>query len=232
MPIHRDDINDSGGRHRRPGAGAVLDLAVLGALRGHPCHGYELRKRLSGLLCVPAISFGSLYPALARLEHSGLVSCEDGRGELPIPATGSLSGELAALRALGGAKVSGDGHGSPARRRNRRVYSLTPLGDRRLRDALADPAGIADDRGFVLRLALSHHLGEGGWERLLAEREHILEERLGAQRERAGDARPPGARVVRARLESLLAAELQWLRTLREEVADPLGSPRIARSQP
>src|SRR5262245_38314219 len=52
----------------------MLDLAILGLLDEHDLHGYELRKRLGDLLGLRlAISFGSLYPALGRLEKAGLV---------------------------------------------------------------------------------------------------------------------------------------------------------------
>jgi DNA-binding PadR family transcriptional regulator len=47
----------------------VLELAILGALKEKPMYGYELKKRLSYLLGhLWKISYGSLYPALKRLE--------------------------------------------------------------------------------------------------------------------------------------------------------------------
>ena len=49
----------------------MLELAVLGLLAEQPLHGYELKKRLSETLGpLWGISFGSLYPALRRLERS------------------------------------------------------------------------------------------------------------------------------------------------------------------
>jgi DNA-binding PadR family transcriptional regulator len=49
-------------------------MAVLGLLKGQDIHGYELKKRLSDVFGVSsAVSFGSLYPALARLEAAGAV---------------------------------------------------------------------------------------------------------------------------------------------------------------
>src|SRR4051794_34536056 len=52
-----------------------LDALLLSALRDAPAHGYELVRRLltrsEGELAVPE---GSLYPALHRLEHRGLVA--------------------------------------------------------------------------------------------------------------------------------------------------------------
>ncbi len=52
----------------------MLEMAVLGLLKEQDMHGYELKKRLSDVFGVPsAVSFGSLYPALARLEAAGAV---------------------------------------------------------------------------------------------------------------------------------------------------------------
>lgn len=50
----------------------MFDLAVLGLLRKRPRHGYELKSRLVEL-GFARVSFGSLYPALRRLEKQGLV---------------------------------------------------------------------------------------------------------------------------------------------------------------
>src|SRR5580692_8888230 len=51
----------------------VLELAILGLLKEQDLHGYELKKRLAETLgpASTAVSFGSLYPALARLERAG-----------------------------------------------------------------------------------------------------------------------------------------------------------------
>jgi DNA-binding PadR family transcriptional regulator len=52
----------------------VLELAILGALKEKPMYGYELKKRLSYLLGhLWKISYGSLYPALKRLEAKNSV---------------------------------------------------------------------------------------------------------------------------------------------------------------
>ena len=52
----------------------MLELAVLGLLAEQPLHGYELKKRLSETLGpLWGISFGSLYPALRRLERAGAI---------------------------------------------------------------------------------------------------------------------------------------------------------------
>lgn len=53
----------------------MLDFAILGILTDGPLHGYELKRVLAdsehGFWTV---SFGSLYPALRRLEKQGFVS--------------------------------------------------------------------------------------------------------------------------------------------------------------
>lgn len=52
----------------------MLELAVLGLLKERPMHGYELKKQLTQKLGhFWQVSFGSLYPALKRLEERGAV---------------------------------------------------------------------------------------------------------------------------------------------------------------
>ena len=78
----------------------VIELAILGLLKEHDLHGYELRKRLGEL---PggrsAISFGSLYPALARLERGGFVKVVEAniRTDRPLPSSASLVAGTGAL---------------------------------------------------------------------------------------------------------------------------------------
>jgi DNA-binding PadR family transcriptional regulator len=56
------------------GGSKVLELAILGGLKEKPMHGYELKKRLTYLLGhFWKISFGSLYPALKRLESKNAI---------------------------------------------------------------------------------------------------------------------------------------------------------------
>lgn len=52
----------------------MLELAILGLLKEHPMHGYELRKQLAQKLgYFWTVSFGSLYPTLKKLERRGVV---------------------------------------------------------------------------------------------------------------------------------------------------------------
>ena len=57
----------------------MLDFAILGLLKDQPRHGYELKRAL-GDLGFWQVSFGSLYPALRRLEKKGFIEATAGEG--------------------------------------------------------------------------------------------------------------------------------------------------------
>ena len=103
----------------------MLELAILGLLTEAPLHGYELKKRLGETLGhVWGVSYGSLYPALARLERMGAIEVVDPPAggstvAIPIPATGSIAGEAAAARLRRPLRRSG---------RTRKAYRLAPPG--------------------------------------------------------------------------------------------------------
>jgi len=72
----------------------VLELAILGLLMDREHHGYEIRTHLKDRLGIGGnASFGSIYPAIGRLEREGLieevVTTEPRLGSF---STGSLSG--------------------------------------------------------------------------------------------------------------------------------------------
>ena len=54
----------------------MLELAILGLLQETPMHGYELRKELATKLGTirAAISYGTLYPTLKRLQTAGWIT--------------------------------------------------------------------------------------------------------------------------------------------------------------
>ncbi len=134
----------------------MIDLAILGLLTEQELHGYELKKRLGELLSSRApISFGSLYPALARLEKQGCVKAVEERTGTPAaPMSGSLVGELAAFRA----RVRESGIGQAAGR-GKKVYGITDRGRERLLELLGDP-DVSDDRAFTLRVAFAPLLSD------------------------------------------------------------------------
>jgi len=130
----------------------VLDIAILGLLMDRDHHGYEIRSRLRERLGVWAnVSFGSIYPALARLERHGLVEAVAPISPRQSPlSTGSLSGERASLRSLRATTGLG--------RRGRKVYRITERGRQEFITLLGDPATLDDGKNFSLRMALAKYL--------------------------------------------------------------------------
>lgn len=132
----------------------VLDHTVLGVLSDGPLHGYELRKRLTGILGpFRALSFGSLYPCLHRLTDRGWVEQVD-----------------AVTRSEVGAVTS---------KRARVVYALTADG----KEAFADWVGDAgpeswEDEAFAARMAFFSRTDAQVRLRILEGRRTRLEERL------------------------------------------------------
>ena len=165
----------------------MLDLAILGLLLEQEMHGYEIRRRLRDELGLFAnISFGSLYPALSRLERSGAVAVAASGGTAPphIPSTGSLGGERAGLRA----RRSGGSLGS---KRSRKVYRITDAGRALFEQLLeGDESGGADDaRSFGLRLAFARHLAPSARLALLERRRAQLTRHLATDLARASGER-------------------------------------------
>jgi DNA-binding PadR family transcriptional regulator len=152
----------------------MLDLAILGLLEDQELHGYEIRRQLrDGLGLLANVSFGSLYPALARLEAAGAVAATEpaapGPAPTTAPPTGSLSGEWAVLRAR---------HRTGGRaRRSRKVYRITDDGRRLFAELLAG-SGADDARSFGLRLAFARHLAPQARLGLLERRRAQLAQRL------------------------------------------------------
>lgn len=166
----------------------MLELALLGLLKERPMHGYDLRKRLrEDFGPLSNLSFGSLYPALARLEATGAVHAvpspgrtgadDAGVGGAAMPLTGSLGGERAAQmarRATAKAAAALGGHGTRARK----VYEITTHGELLFEELLDAPEGREDPRGFALRLSFARHLSPGARVRLLERRRLQLSDRV------------------------------------------------------
>ena len=134
-------------------ASGVLDLALLGLLADAPMHGYQLRVRLGEILGpVRSYSYGSLYPALRRLETAGLLAVQQPlRDPDEVPLTP---------------------------RRSRVTYQLTPAGKERLADLLADAGPQSwSDEGFGVHLALFPRTAVQTRLRILEGRRQRLEQR-------------------------------------------------------
>ncbi|GAA4894233.1 transcriptional regulator, PadR family [Stackebrandtia albiflava] len=64
----------------------MLKLAILGFLRDHPLHGYDLKTRIAALTGhVKPIADGTLYPAIKRLETAGLLTRRSAPGKIAAP---------------------------------------------------------------------------------------------------------------------------------------------------
>jgi DNA-binding PadR family transcriptional regulator len=170
----------------------MLELAVLGLLAEQPRHGYELKKRLSETLGpLWGISFGSLYPALRRLERSGAIEEVADAGAAPaagtLVPTGSVKGDLAAARMRLRARPT---------RRTRRAYAITAHG-RELFTELLTEEGDDDERAFAVKLLFCGHLEPAARLAFLERRRAQLNQRLVA-------ARKPATRTIDRYSRSLL----------------------------
>jgi DNA-binding PadR family transcriptional regulator len=205
----------------------VLEMAILGLLKEQPMHGYDLRKRLRsefGLLS--SLSFGSLYPALARLEQDRAVRELVSDGAVPnddmVAFTGSLAGERAAFRVRLAARSSAAGGTRSSRgttsSRTRKVYELTSHGAELFEQLLtAEEPQPRDGRTFTLCWAFARYLSPDARLRLLERRRRQLEDSLSPSGRRADLPSRPLDRFERSLVEHAKAAlqfELDWIERL------------------
>jgi DNA-binding PadR family transcriptional regulator len=188
----------------------MLELAILGLLKEQELHGYELKKRLADRLGpLSSVSFGSLYPALARLESAGAVKAIEARDRPgpAIPMTGSLGGELAAFRAR---RVGTRGS------RGKKVYGITERGEQLFDELLVTEAqsGADDDRAFNLKLAFARYLPRPARIGMLERRRAQLADRVarGAESVRAGKDRLDSyTRTLLEHRTEMTEQDISWL---------------------
>jgi DNA-binding PadR family transcriptional regulator len=187
----------------------MLDLALLGVLEEGPQHGYELRKRLKTQFGLVAnVSFGSIYPALSRLEKSGAVETVESTPALAVaPPTGSLSGEWAAMRARRRTSTRG--------RRSRKVYRITPTGRQFFLTRLTD-ASIDDARSFSLKLSLARHMSDDARLSLLERRRAQLRQQLTEIPTPSGAVLDTYAQSVTEHIAEGIEQDISWLDRLIE----------------
>jgi DNA-binding PadR family transcriptional regulator len=186
----------------------VLELAILGLLQEQPRHGYELKKVLRETLgSFWGVSFGSLYPALRRLERSGAIEVVDDGATATapaMPATGSLKGEAAAarLRLVPAAKGG----------RTRKAYRITPAGREQFQALLAADDGADDERLFTVKLAFCRFLDPDARLQFLERRRAQLADRLNRARRSRGSG--VADRYTRSLLEHRTRSterDLEWI---------------------
>lgn len=186
--------------------GAALELAVLGLLHESPLHGYELRKRLTGVLgWGRVLSYGSLYPCLKQLLRNGLIA-ED------VP---DLSVEV---------RVS---------RRAKIVYKLTAEGKERFAMLVSSGGPSAwDDDNFGVHFAFFSSTTTETRLRILEGRRSRLEERIDGVRATLARSRERvdnyTLELQRHGLESV-EREVRWLTELidNERVGQSPGSSAV-----
>jgi DNA-binding PadR family transcriptional regulator len=216
--------------------GRVLELAILGLLKERPMHGYDLRKRLRDELgSFSNLSFGSLYPALARLERAGAVETLTG-GEMPggPGGPGGASPEATSQltrRATARAAAALGGRGTRARK----VYDVTERGELLFEELLEATDGSDDPRGFLLRLGFARHLSPSSRLRLLERRRVQLLDRVERARRLLAGRRPHLDRYELAILEhslELARSDLAWVEhLLADERAGTAGPPGATGAQ-
>jgi DNA-binding PadR family transcriptional regulator len=138
----------------------MLELAVLGLLHESPMHGYELRKQLTTKLGAfrAAISYGSLYPTLRRLQTAGWITESTPEDPPPAPTTGPAS------------LLTG--------RRGRVVYKITAEGKERFQELLGNAGPETyDDAGFGVHFAFFSRTDRATRLRILEGRRRRVEER-------------------------------------------------------
>jgi DNA-binding PadR family transcriptional regulator len=209
----------------------MFEMAILGLLKEQDLHGYELKKRLTDTLGFGSgVSFGSLYPALARLERAGAVRAVEAADfvDVAIPMTGSLGGELAAFRARRGTA-------RPARgSRGKKVYSITGRGALLFEELLAaENQSNEDDRVFNLRLAFARYLPPDARLGMLERRRAHLLERLAQVRARVKAGRERADSYARSLMEhdrESAEHDLSWIERL--IATERAGGPASERTQP
>jgi DNA-binding PadR family transcriptional regulator len=137
----------------------MLDLAILGILHESPMHGYELRKQLTTKLGAfrAAISYGSLYPTLRRLQAARLITEGDAAPDSCLDPT-----EIPPMTS----------------RRGRVVYKITAEGKERFQELLAQAGPETyDDAAFGVHFAFFARTDRQTRIRILEGRRRRIEER-------------------------------------------------------
>jgi DNA-binding PadR family transcriptional regulator len=133
----------------------MLELAILGLLQEHPMHGYELRKELATKLGTirAAISYGTLYPTLKRLQTAGWITeTETVADQTIVPPMTSKRGRV--------------------------VYKITAEGKERFAELLAQAGPETyDDAGFGVHFAFFARTDQATRLRILEGRRRRIEER-------------------------------------------------------
>lgn len=186
----------------------MIELAILGLLKEHPMHGYQLSREVAGQVGgLWKVSYGSLYPTLRRLEREGAIEAE--------PGTAGASG---------------------ARRKT--VFRITDEGERLFLELLQEPPtdGQSEDARFRMRLAFFRYLPPETRIRLMEKRRSGLEGKLGELKTALRDPRDPDdyTRALMEHGRAAIESDIAWLNGLiqaertRYGITAPVGERRRA----
>ena len=162
-----------------------FDILMLRVLRDQPRHGYEIKKQVERILGGRSINNNVLYPALRRFEEQGAI-------------------ERAAAEADPG-------------RPPRNVYRLTDTGHDLFQSMIrdADPALLADDNEFQLRVSFFADVPPEDRLRIIGVRRDLVQARIDHLDSLRPDAQaePWGLRVMDFHRDNA-RRELHWLADL------------------
>jgi DNA-binding PadR family transcriptional regulator len=175
----------------------MLEFAILGLLQESSMHGYELRKELTAKLGAirAAISYGSLYPTLRRLQAAGWIT-------EAAEVASAAAGEVPPLTS----------------KRGRVVYKITAEGKERFAELIAQAGPETyDDTGFGIHFAFFARTDQATRLRILEGRRRKVEERRETMRDvLARAAERLDAYTLELQRHGLDAAEreVRWLEEL------------------
>ena len=215
----------------------MFALSILGLLMSEPLHGYEIRlvqeiveveeirKQLGELLGLSgAISYGSLYPTLARLHSQGLIATTTGEpqtqsskhkfSQVNVFSTGSLTGDIA----FGSQSpfVRKTAISNP--RKSKKVYTITEKGMASFKTKLMNSyiQHADDDKAFVAHLAFLDQANKEETRIFLDNRTSALVKRLNAIPSTDHQTLKLWRDVEREYVENQIA----FLRTMRDELTE------------
>jgi DNA-binding PadR family transcriptional regulator len=190
----------------------MFELAILGLLQESPMHGYELRKELTAKLGAirAAISYGSLYPTLRRLQAAGWITeaCETSPDSEEVPPLTS--------------------------RRGRVVYKITAEGKERFAELIAQTGPETyEDTSFGVHFAFFARTDRATRLRILEGRRRKVEERREGLRDvltRAAERLDAYTLELQRHGLDACEREVRWLEELianeRSGRAPDMGGPR------
>ena len=204
----------------------MLEIAVLGLLKEQPLHGYELKKRLSETLgFLWGVSYGSLYPALRRLEREGAIEVV---AEPVAPGPADRGHRFAQGRPRRRPPAAPAAAPKPSRR-TRKAYRITPAGVARFEELLlADDPHADEDKAFALKLAFCSELPAPARIELLERRRVALLTRLNQSRRATATRNDRYSRSLVEHRTRSIQRDLEWV----EELLEAERGHRSHRSDP